>query len=64
MLSIDTEGLSVDKTRVAGVGQQPFTAGVGQAGKSEVQGAGGTVGDGNSAGGYGNAIALDRKSVV
>ena len=46
---------------IAGVGQQPFAARVGEAGESEVERAGGAVGDGDAAGGDRDAIALAIK---
>ena len=43
--------------RVAGVGQQPFVTGVGQAGEGQVERAGGAVGDGDAAGRHVDAVA-------
>ena len=42
---------------VAGVGEQPLAARIGEAGEGQVEGAGSAVGDGDPAGGHCNAMA-------
>jgi hypothetical protein len=54
--AIGTQDVAV--AGIAGVGQQPFVARVGQGGKGQVQRPGSAIGDGDAAGRHGYAIAL------